>query len=178
MLHLGKQRENATLDALQNDSLSLWKWVSVFARENSNAGRKMSPGQVQVQVQIHSDEWGWNHEEHRVCGPRTSSLCPQELLKAARLCLPSAQLRPWQNTSSQMCKSWFNRGHLLARTKAGSATLNPHGPVRCRCMTWTWLCAHLSSEPCRAVNSAVYSALPGKSDLHWRRDCGTSISFN
>lgn len=109
MLHPGKQRENATLESLQNDSLSLWKWVSVFATENSNAGRKMSP--EKVQVQIHSDEWGWNHEEHRVCGPRTGNLCPQELLKAAWLCLPSAQLRPWQNTSSHICKSWFNHGH-------------------------------------------------------------------
>lgn len=120
MFHLGKQRENATLESLQNDSLSLWKWVSVFARENSNAGRKMSPGQVQVQ--IHSDEWGWNHEEHGVCGPRTGSLCPQELLKAAWLCLPSAQLR-------HICKSWFGHGQLLADTKAGSAPLNPQSCV-------------------------------------------------
>lgn len=157
MLHLGKQRENATLDSLQNDSLSPWKWVSVFAGENSNAGRKMSPGQVKVQ--IHSDEWGWNHEEHMVCGPRTSSLCPQKLLKAARLCLPSAQLRPWQNTSSHVCKSRFNRGHLLAHNKAGSATLNPRGPVWCRCMTQTRLCAHLSSEPCRALQSSKFCCL-------------------
>lgn len=103
MLHLGKQSENATLDSLQNDSLSLWKWVTVFAREKSNAWRKMSTGQVQVQ--IHSDEWGWNHEAHRIFGTSTSSLCPQELFKATRLCLHKAQLTPWQNTSSHMCKS-------------------------------------------------------------------------
>lgn len=33
MLHLGKQRENATLDSLQDDSLSLRKEVSVLARQ-------------------------------------------------------------------------------------------------------------------------------------------------
>lgn len=158
MLHLGKQRENVTLDPLQNDSLSLWKWVRLFARENSNAGRKMSPGQAQLQ--IHSDEWGWSHQEHRVLYPRTCSLCPQELFKAAWWCLPSAQLRPWQNTSSPIRKSWLNHEHHLTHTKAGSATLNPPSPGWCRSMTWTWLCAHLSSEPSRAINSAVCSALP------------------
>lgn len=31
---------------------------------------------------------------HRIFGPSTSSLCPQELFKATRLCLLSPQLKP------------------------------------------------------------------------------------
>lgn len=158
MLHLGKQRENVTLDSLQSDSLSLWKWDNVFTRENSNAWIKMSTGQVQAE--IHSDEWGWNHEAHSIFGPSTISLCPRELLRAFRLCLLSAHLTPWQYTSSHVqirvsewsfaCthQSWLSHSEVhmvpcVAGVRYGHAPLH----ICLQSLTEQWI-----------LSSAVYSA--------------------
>lgn len=97
---------------------------------------------------------------------------PATIIKSCQVVPAQCSAQALTKTSSHICKSWFNHGHHLApehllSTKAGWAIPNPHAPGWCRSMTWTWLCAHLSPEPSRAVNSALCSALPCRSDLHW-----------